>query len=149
MVLHDLPQKYAQTITFYDREGNFTTHQHVDRFNDFIDLEEVDYDDAKVSLFSQSLSVEEKKWFKYLPARSIHEFDGFQTLFLDRWEDKNNPLQILAQYNNLKNGNFESINDFSSRFMRVYNSIPADITPLVGVAKLHYPHAFDNDLPCY
>ena len=29
--------------------------------------------------------------------------------------------------------------------MRVYNSIPADIKALVGVAKLHYVDAFENE----
>ena len=29
--------------------------------------------------------------------------------------------------------------------MRVYNSIPANIKPLVGAAKLHYADAFGND----
>ena len=29
--------------------------------------------------------------------------------------------------------------------MRVYNSIPVDIKPLAGAAKLHYVEAFDND----
>ena len=29
--------------------------------------------------------------------------------------------------------------------MRLYNSIPADIKPLVGAAKLHYAEAFDGD----
>ena len=66
--------------------------QHMDRFEDFIDLEEVDYDDAKMRLFAQSLSSEEKIWFKYLPARSILNFDAFQTLFLDRREDNRIPL---------------------------------------------------------
>ena len=59
--LHDLPQKYAQRITFYDGEGNFTSQQYVDIFNDFIDLEEVDYDDAKMKLSTQILSKEAKK----------------------------------------------------------------------------------------
>ena len=29
--------------------------------------------------------------------------------------------------------------------MRVYNSIPADIKPSPGAAKIHYVDAFDND----
>ena len=37
-VLHDLPQNYAQIISLYDGEGNFTARQHVDRFDDFIRL---------------------------------------------------------------------------------------------------------------
>ena len=68
-ILHDLPQNYAQRISLYDGEGNFTVRQQVDRFHDFIDLEEVDDDDVKMRLFAQSLSGEAMKWFTYLPAR--------------------------------------------------------------------------------
>ena len=96
-VLHDLPHNYSQRITLFDGEGNFTTRQHMDRFDDFIDLEEVDYDDVKMIFFAQSLLGEAKRWFKYLPAISIATFEAFRSLFLDRWEDKKNPLQILAQ----------------------------------------------------
>ena len=52
----------------------------MDRFDDFIDLEEVDYDDAKMILFAQSLSGEVKRWFKDLPTRSIATFEDFKTL---------------------------------------------------------------------
>ena len=50
--LHDLPLNYAQGITFYDGEANFTARQHVDKFDDFINLEEVDYEDVKMRLFA-------------------------------------------------------------------------------------------------
>ena len=53
--LHDLPLNYAQRITLYDGEGNFSARQHMDRFDDFTDLEEVDYEDVKMRLFAQSL----------------------------------------------------------------------------------------------
>ena len=52
IVLHDLPHNYAQRITLFDGGGNFTNKQYVDIFDDFIDLEEVDYDDAKMRLFA-------------------------------------------------------------------------------------------------
>ena len=51
---------------------------------------------------------------------------------------------MLSQYNSLKKGGFESVHEFSSRFMRVYKSIPVDIKPLIGAAKLHYANAFDS-----
>ena len=96
-------------------------------------------------LFAQTLYGEEKIWFKDLPARSILTFESFQTLFLDKWEDKKSPLQVLSQYNNLKKDNFESVHEFSSRFMRVYNSIPENMKYLVGVSQLHYVDAFESD----
>ena len=115
------------------------------KFEDFVDLEEVDYADVKMRLFSQSLLGEAKKWFKDFPDGSIMNFQAFQNAFLDRWDDKQNPLQLLSQYNSLKKGGFEFVHEFSSRFMRVYNSIPEDIKPSAATAKLHYAGAFDSD----
>jgi hypothetical protein len=54
--LHDLPQDYNLRIKLYDVEGNISAQKHLDWFNDFIDLEEVDFEDVKMSLFTQSLA---------------------------------------------------------------------------------------------
>jgi hypothetical protein len=94
--LHDLLQNYAQRIKSYDAEENALARKHLDWFNDFVYLEEVDHEDAKVRLFAQSLSREVRKWFKYLPATSIPDFAAFETLVLARWGDKKNPLQFLT-----------------------------------------------------
>jgi hypothetical protein len=94
--LHDLPQNYNKRIKLYDAKGNSSSKKHLDCFNDFVDLEEVDYEDAKMRLFAQSLSGEVRKWLKSLPAASIPNFSSFETLFLSRWGDKNNPLQLLT-----------------------------------------------------
>ena len=72
--LHDLHQGYSQRIRTYGEEGDLTSQQHLDRFNDFCDLEEVDYEDAKMRLFSQSFYGEVKKWFMGFDAGSIHNF---------------------------------------------------------------------------
>ena len=39
----------------------------------------------------------------------------------------------------------ESVQDFSSRFMRSYDSIPAHVKPPPRAAQLHYVDAFDSD----
>ena len=96
-------------------------------------------------LFAQILPGEAKMWFRDIPSIFILTFATFQTPFLEIWDDKRSPLQVLSQYNGIKNGGFESVHDFSSIFMRVYNSIPANIKTLVGSAKLHYVDAFDGD----
>jgi hypothetical protein len=100
--LHDFPQNYNQRIKLYDVEGNASAQNHLDWFKDFVDLEEVDHEDAKMRLFAQSLSGEVKKWFKALQTTRIPDFTAFETLFLARWGDKKNPLQLLNQYNNIK-----------------------------------------------
>jgi hypothetical protein len=122
--LHDLPQNYNQRIKLYDVEGNASAQKHLDLFNDFFDLEEVDYEYAKTRLFAQSHSGEVRKWFKALLAASIPNFSSFETLFLARWGDKNNPLKLPTQYNNIKRSPNEAVQEFSTRFMKVYNSIP-------------------------
>ena len=39
----------------------------------------------------------------------------------------------------------EFVQDFSARFRRTYESIPADVKLPRGVAKLHYAYAFDSE----
>ena len=143
--LHDLPQEYSQRIKTFGVEGDITTQQHLDRFNDFCDLEEVDYEDAKIILFAQSFSGEVKKWFRGLQAGSIRNFQEFEAVFLTKWEQKINSLQLLTQYNNLKIRVSESVQDFSTRFMRTYESIPAYVKPPPWATKLHYADAFDSE----
>ena len=96
-------------------------------------------------LFAQSFSGEVKKWFRGLQARSIHDFQEFEIVFLRKWEQKINYLQLLTQYNNLNREANESVQDFSARFMRTYESIPADVKTPPGAAKLHYADAFDSE----
>jgi hypothetical protein len=87
-----LPQNYSQRIRLYDAEGNVSAQRHLDWFNDFIDLEEVDYADEKMRLFVQSLSGDVRKWFKSLLPMSIRDFTAFEMSFLDKWGEKKNPL---------------------------------------------------------
>ena len=62
--LHDLPQGYAQRIRIYDVEGDFLAQQHLVKFNDFCELEDVDYDDAKMILFAKRFGGEVREWFR-------------------------------------------------------------------------------------
>jgi hypothetical protein len=143
--LHDLPQNYSQRIRLYDAEGSVSAQRHLDWFNDFIDLEEVDYADTKMRLFAQSLSGDVRKWFKSLPPTSIRDFATFETSFLNKWGDKKNPLQLLTQYNNMKKALEEIVQEFSAHFLKVYNSIPAEVKPPPGATQLRYADSFDND----
>ena len=50
--MHDLPLNYTQRIALYDGEGNVSVRYHVDKFDDFIELEKVDDEDVKMWLFA-------------------------------------------------------------------------------------------------
>jgi hypothetical protein len=143
--LHDLPQNYSQRTRLYDVEGDVSVEKHLDWFNDFVDLEEVHYVDAKMRLFAQSLSGDIRKWFKSLLVASIRDFAAFERSFLNKWGDKKNPLQLLTQYNNMRKTPKEMVQEFSAHFLKVYNSIPVEVKPLPDVAQLQYADSFDGD----
>jgi hypothetical protein len=69
--------------------------QHVDKMNDYFDLQKVNEADVQMRLFAQSPIGEVKKWFKTLRVAIITDIAVFHRTFLDRWEVKKNPLQIF------------------------------------------------------
>lgn len=143
--LHDLPQGYSTRIKTFGGEEGITVEHHVDQFNDFIDLEEVYDEDVKMRLFVQSFISEVRKWFKALTPESIQNWDKLKDKFLRKWGSKVNHVQDLTKYNNLKKASNESVQDFSKRFNKVYNSTPAHIKPPPGVAQLRYVATFDYE----
>jgi ribonuclease HI len=70
----------------------------------------------------------------------------FTEVFLDRWEVKKNPLQILSEYENIKRNQGETVQDYCTRFNNLYNAIPADIKPPQGLALIKFPDGFDADM---
>jgi hypothetical protein len=68
--------------------------------------------DVQMRLFAQSLTGDVKKWYKGLRAASVLDLTTFQRSFLDRWEVKKNPLQILSEYENIRRNQGETIQDY-------------------------------------
>jgi hypothetical protein len=71
---------------------------------------------------------------------------AFQRSFLDRWEVKKNPLQILSEYENIRRNQGETVQDYCTCFNNLYNAIPADIKPPQGLALIKFPDGFDADM---
>jgi hypothetical protein len=144
--LHAMPQDYQTRLPQFDAKGTLSAQQHVDKMNDYLDLQEVDEVDVQMRLFAQSLTGDAKKWFKALPAASIPDLVAFQRSFLDRWEVKKNPLQILSEYENIKRNQGETVQDYCTRFNNLYNAIPTEIKPPPGLALIKFPDGFDADM---
>jgi hypothetical protein len=97
-------------------------------------------------LFEQSLTGDVKKWFKELHAASIADIATFHRTFLNRWEVKKNPLQILSEYENIKRNQGETVQDYCIRFNNIYNTIPIDIKPPQGLDLIKFLDSFDVDM---
>lgn len=97
-------------------------------------------------IFSQTLTGDVRTWFRYLPPNSIYSLDVFYQQFLNRWEKKKNHLQILSEYENLKRGPNETVQNYCTRFNNVYNAIPLDLRPPPSLALIKFPDGFDTDL---
>lgn len=95
--LNDMPTDYQIKIPLFDATQSITAQQHVDKMNEFFDLRDVEAENVTMRLFVQSFGGEVRKWFRALPATSIHTFLELHRQFLDRWEVKKNPLQILSE----------------------------------------------------
>ena len=102
-VLHAFPKNYDLYLPRFDGEcKNVNAEQHVQNFESFLDLFEVDAEDVSIRLFALSLQAKVKSWFKALPDASISDFQQFVKVFLDRWMIGQNLFLIVEEYNQLK-----------------------------------------------
>jgi hypothetical protein len=77
---------------------------------------------------------------------SLNDIASFHQSFLNRWEVKKNPLQILSEYESIKRNQGESVQDYCTRFNNIYNAIPTNIKPPQGLALIKFPDGFDADM---
>jgi len=55
-------------------------------------------------------------------------------------------MYYMIEFGSLKRKEGESLSDFSKRFNKMYNKIPAEINPSEASAKITYASAFNPDL---
>ena len=97
-------------------------------------------------LFVQTFAGEVRKWFRDFPVARITTLAKLQRKFLNRWEVKNNPLEILVEYEQIKRNVGLSVQDYCVRFNTIYNEIPYHLKPPVGLAMMKFPDGFDADM---
>ena len=66
-ILHDFPMKHYKYLPKFDGESeDFTAEKHLQAFEHFFDLFEIEHDDVCMRDFTQSLQGDAKVWFKHL-----------------------------------------------------------------------------------
>ena len=142
-----MPSDYQSKIPFFDgTPKGITAQQHVDKMANFYELHEIDEENVAMRLFVQTFVGDVRKWFRGLATASITTLAELQRQFLNRWEVKKNPLQILVEYEQIKRNAGESVQDYCVRFNVVYNEIPNHLKPPIGLAMMNFPYGFDVDM---
>jgi hypothetical protein len=120
-VLHDFPPNHHDYLPVFDGESNIiSSENHIQGFDHFIDLFEINHDDVCMRAFSQSLKGDTKYWFKNLHLETISSWEELKNVFLKFWgKEKSLDLQLIEFYALKRQGN-ETISIFSRRFSSIY-----------------------------
>jgi hypothetical protein len=115
-----------------------SAEKHIQGFEHFVDLFEIDHDDVCMRAFSQSLKGDTKDWFKHLYPETISSWEELKNVFLKFWGKKKSLDLQLTEFYALKRQSNETISIFSRRFSSIYYNFPKEIQPTEVVAMLHY-----------
>ena len=107
-----IAQDYQSKITYFDGTGSYIAQQHTKKMQDYFENYEIDDNDVRMKFFVQSLTGDVKTWFRELPINTIADPDALYQTFLNRWEKKKDPLHILSEYESLKRGPQETVQDY-------------------------------------
>jgi hypothetical protein len=123
----------------FDGESSIiSAKKHIQGFENFIDLFEIDHNDVCMRIFSQSLKGDTKHWFKHLHPETISSWVELKKFFFKFWgKEKSLELQ-LTEFYALKRCNNESISVFSRNFSSVYYNFSKEIQPSEAASMLHF-----------
>jgi len=141
-----LPQDYESKIPSFKGIGTYTAQQHTNKMTEYFESYEIDVDDVKMKVFVQSLTEDVRIWFRALHANSINDLQALYQTFLNRWENNKYPLHTLSEYENLRRGTQETVQEYCTIFNNVYNAIPQNLRPPPDLALIKFPDAFDFDM---
>jgi uncharacterized small protein (DUF1192 family) len=144
--LNPLPAgDYLKYMPKFSGEGEVTAEEHLAAFYSYADNLNIENEDVWMRVFVQSLDGEVRKWFRGLAPGSIAGIEALDNVFLRQWGDRKDYIYYMTEFGSLKKQEGESVSDFSKRFNKMYNRIPAEIKPSEASAQISYASAFDPD----
>jgi uncharacterized small protein (DUF1192 family) len=136
---------YLKYMPKFAGEGDITAEEHLAAFYSYADNLNIENEDVWMRVFVQSLDGEVRKWFRGLAPGSIAGIEALDSVFLRQWGDRKDYMYYMTEFGALKKMEGESVSDFSKRFNKMYNKIPAEIKPSEASAQISYAGAFDPD----
>jgi hypothetical protein len=120
---------YLKYMPKFTGEGDITTEEHLTAFYSYADNLNIENEDVWMRVFVQSLDGEVRKWFRGLTPGSIAGIEALDSVFLRQWGDRKDFMYYMTEFGSLKKIEGESVSNFSKRFNKMYNKIPAEIKP--------------------
>jgi hypothetical protein len=146
-ILHDFPPNHHEYLPMFDGEPDtISTKKHIQGFEHFIELFEIDHDDVCMRALSQSLKGDTKGWFKRLEPETSISWEELKDVFFKFWGRKKSLDLQLIEFYALKKQSNETISIFSRNFSSVYYSFSKGIQPTEVVSMLHYATTLHPDL---
>ena len=87
-----------------------------------------------------------RTWFRGLATGSLKSYDELKNAFIKQWGERKDHLYYLSKFGALRKKNSESVLEFTQRFNKLYNKIPAEVKPSQPAAKVTFDGAFDTNL---
>jgi hypothetical protein len=79
--------------------------------------EGVEHEDVVMRLLAMSLDEDDQGWFRGLPDNHLASYDDFAKSLTSRWSTKkDNKMLLLAQFNQIKKKENETMKEFDTRF---------------------------------
>jgi hypothetical protein len=120
---------YLKYMPKFTGEGELTAKEHLAAFYSYADNLNIENEDVWMRVFVQSLDGEVRKWSRGLAPGSIVGIEVLDSSFLRQWGDRKDFIYYMTEFGSLKKIEGESVSDFSKRFNKMYNKIPAKINP--------------------
>jgi hypothetical protein len=143
--LHDLPENYMKSLPKFTGEGDLTAQEHINFFDQFADTLGIEHEDVYSRLLVQTFEGQVRTWFRSLPAGSLRSYEELESAFIRQWGERKDHLYYLTEFGALKKKNSESVLEFTQRFNKLYNKIPAEVKPSQPATKVTFASAFDPD----
>ena len=119
-------------------DGELSTEKHMDDFEYFNDLFEIEHHYLFMRMFSHSLLGKSKTWFKNLQPESNSSWDELRETLLRFWVERKPWNLLLLELYGMSRMKYKTISNFSRIFSFLYYQMPKKIQPPEDVAKLHY-----------
>jgi len=104
---------------------------------------EVEHEDVEMIFLASSLTEDSQIWFRGLLDYHVSSYEYFSNVFKKRWKKKDNGM-FVAQLNQIKKKENETMSEFENRFDKLHNQILRYLRPLDAIVCLLYMNAFDG-----